>query len=241
MRLRADKSPSLTWLIRGTLLLAVAAAISWAVHQGWASRLAADTLPWIRSRGAWGPLWFVLLYALATVAFLPGFLLTLGAGAIFGTVWGSIWVSLGSTIGATLSFLLARFVARDWVGKQVATRPRFRAIDEAVGRDGWKIVGLLRLSPVFPFNLLNYALGITRVSLPDYVLASWIGMMPGTILYVSIGALLGETVLAASAEPTARARTPAEWAVLGLGLVATVLVSVLIARLARAALARKLS
>jgi len=188
-----------------------------------------ETLDAVTRLGPWGPVLFVLAYVLATIFFLPGSILTLGAGAAFGVGWGSLYVSLASTLGATAAFLVGRYVARDWVARRVAGKAAFAAIDRAVGRQGWKIVGLTRLSPVFPFNLLNYAFGLTQVSLRDYVAASWIGMMPGTVMYVYLGSL-------ARLGADGATRSPAEWALYGVGLVATVAVTVVITRTARASL-----
>ena len=163
---------------------------------------------------------------------IPGSALGLGAGALFGVVRGSLLVSLGSTLGATCAFLLGRYLARGWVAKKIEGRASFAAIDRAVADEGWKIVFLTRLSPVFPFTLLNYAFGLTRVSLRDYVLASWIGMMPGTVMYVYLGSL-------ARAGVADRQRTPAEWVLYGFGLLATVAVTVIVTRIARRALAKR--
>jgi uncharacterized membrane protein YdjX (TVP38/TMEM64 family) len=181
--------------------------------------------------GPWGPVIFVLLYIAATVLFVPGSALTLGAGALFGVGLGSVYVSIASTLGATAAFLVGRYLARDWVGKKIESHASFAAIDRAVAAEGWKIVGLTRLSPAFPFSLLNYAFGLTRVSLRDYVLASWIGMMPGTVMYVYLGSL--------ARAAGDRTRTPGEWALYGVGLLATIVVTVLVTRLARAALAKR--
>ena len=137
------------------------------------------SLDWVAGLGPTGVIAFVVIYILACVFMLPGSVLTLGAGAVFGVVKGSAICSVAATLGATAAFLVGRYLARDRVARMIEGNERFRAIDEAVGREGWKIVGLTRLSPVFPFNLLNYAYGITRVSLRDYFLASWIGMLPG--------------------------------------------------------------
>ena len=144
-------------------------------------------LGWIAGLGPWGLAIFVLLYMAATVLLLPAVVLTLGAGAVFGVVWGFVAVSVGATLGAVAAFLVGRYLARDWVATRVAASPRLGAIDAAVAREGWKIVLLTRLSPAFPFVLLNYAYALTRVSLRHYVLASWIGMMPGIVLYTYLG------------------------------------------------------
>jgi len=190
-----------------------------------------DALAGLESLGPWGPVIFVLLYIVAAVLFVPGSALTLGAGALFGVGLGSVLVSVGATLGATAAFLVGRYLARDWVAKKIEGNAAFAAIDRAVASEGWKIVGLTRLSPAFPFTLLNYAFGLTRVSLRDYVLASWIGMMPGTVMYVYLGSLAR-----AAGE---RHRTPAEWALYGVGLLATIVVTVFVTRLARAALAKR--
>lgn len=193
-----------------------------------------ETLDWTRGIGPWGQVLFVSLYIAATVLLIPGSALGLGAGAVFGMVRGSLLVSLGSTLGATCAFLLGRYLARGWVAKRIAGRASFTAIDRAVAKEGWKIVLLTRLSPVFPFTLLNYAFGLTRVPLPDYVLASWIGMMPGTVMYVYLGSL-------ARAGIERRARTTGEWILYGVGLLATIIVTVFVTRLARKALANKIA
>lgn len=194
--------------------------------------LVRDALEAVERLGAWGPVLFVVIYVLACVLFIPGSVLTLGAGAVFGVVWGSVYVSLASTLGATASFLVGRYLARRWVARKIAGNATFAAIDQAVAEEGWKIVGLTRLSPVFPFTLLNYAFGVTRVRLRDYVLASWVGMMPGTVMYVYLGSL-------ARAGAGGQQKSPAEWALYGVGLLATVAVTVVITRIARQALARR--
>lgn len=196
-----------------------------------------QALDGIRGLGPWGAALFVGLYVVATVLFLPGSVLTLGAGAVFGVVRGSLLVSLAATLGATAAFLVGRHAARGWVAARIEGNPTFRAIDEAVGREGWKIVGLTRLSPVFPFNLLNYAFGVTRVRLRDYVAASWAGMIPGTVMYVYLGALAGDL---ATLPAGGRTRAPVEWGLYVLGLLATGAVTIHVTRVARAALRRRL-
>jgi uncharacterized membrane protein YdjX (TVP38/TMEM64 family) len=184
--------------------------------------------------GAWGPVVVAAIYIPACVLFLPGSILTMGAGALFGVVSGTIAVSIGSTLGATTAFILGRTVARGFVEKKVAGHPSFAAVDAAVGREGFRIVLLTRLSPVFPFNLLNYAYGLTKVGLRDYFLASWIGMLPGTVMFVYLGSVIGSVAeIAAGAE---RTRSTAEWTLYALGLLATVIVTVFVTRIARRAL-----
>ncbi len=193
-----------------------------------------SALEWIDGLGFVGYFVFIVLYIAACVFFIPGSLLTLGAGAIYGLLEGFILVSIASTLGATAAFLVGRYFARDWVAAKVEGNEKFKAIDEAVAREGWKIVGLTRLSPAFPFTLLNYAYGLTRVSLPHYVLASWIGMMPGTVLYVYIGTLAGN--IATIGAEDAPADAPGKLAIQVVGLIATIAVTLYVTRIARTAL-----
>jgi uncharacterized membrane protein YdjX (TVP38/TMEM64 family) len=193
----------------------------------------ASALAWTAAAGPMGYAAFVALYVLACVALLPGSVLTLGAGAAFGLWKGFILVSLASTIGACASFLLGRYLLRDWVSRRLAAVPAFAAVAGAVGSEGWKVVLLTRLSPVLPFNLLNYGYGLTTVKFSDYALASWIGMMPGTILYVYLGAAAGEAARAGSHK-----RTPAEWALFVAGLAATAVAAWLVGRTAKRALSQ---
>ena len=187
-----------------------------------------SAIDWVDRLGTVGFLVFIAIYILATIFLLSGAVLTLGAGTIFGVVKGSILVSVASTLAATVAFLIGRYLARDWVAKQIENQPKFKAIDAATEREGWKIVGLTRLSPVFPFVFLNYAFGLTKVSLQDYVIASWIGMMPGTIMYVYLGSI-GQAA-------SGGGKTPAEWALFVVGLLATVAVTVYVTKIAQKAL-----
>ena len=190
-------------------------------------------LDWIGKLGPWGPVIFVGLYVVATVLFVPGSVLTLGAGAVFGVALGSVCVSISATLGATAAFLVGRYLARDAIARKIEKNEKFATIDRAVADEGWKIVLLTRLSPVFPFTLLNYAFGLTRVKLSHYVLASWIGMIPGTVMYVYLGSLV-------NVGAGHRQRTTGEWVLYGVGLLATVTVTVFVTRLARKALAKKI-
>ncbi|MBK8248653.1 MAG: TVP38/TMEM64 family protein [Gemmatimonadetes bacterium] len=188
---------------------------------------------WVNGLGALGPVVFIVGYVVATVAFIPGSLLTLAAGAIFGLARGTAFVFIAATAGATAAFLVSRYLARGLVEKRIAGNAKFASIDHAIASQGRRIVFLLRLSPVFPFNLLNYALGLTQVRLGDYALAS-VGMLPGTLLYVYYGKLAGD--VAALAGGAAPPRDAGYYAVLALGLVATVAVTTIVTRLARKAL-----
>ena len=223
-------------LVKGALILIALAGLFALARVFDVQQLLRDALDWISSLGPWGGVFFIILYVLSTVLFFPGFILTLAAGILFGVLWGSVAVSVASIAGATLSFLIGRYLARDWVAGKIEGNEKFKAIDQALAGEGWKIVGLVRLSPVFPFNLLNYAFGITKVSLKDYFLASWIGMLPATVMYVYVGSLAGDLATLGSDE---RSRTPGEWALYVIGLVATIVLTIYITRIARKALQGK--
>lgn len=192
-----------------------------------------NALQWVDGLGSVGAFAFILLYIIASVAFLPGSILTLGAGVVFGVVMGSLYVFIGATIGAIAAFLVGRYWARGWVVKKISGNEKFRAIDEAVAREGLKIVLLTRLSPIFPFNLLNYAYGVTGVSLKDYIFGS-IGMIPGTIMYVYIGSLAGSiATIGTESQP---GNPGVQWAIRIIGFIATVTVTIYVTKIARKAL-----
>ena len=217
------------WIVVGAALLLLALAARLLPLGDWLKHLN-DLLARL---GLAGIVLFALVYALAAILFVPGSALTVGAGVIYGLWWGFVAVSAGSTLGAAGGFLVARYLARRRVEGWAAANPRFAAIDRAVGQEGWKIVLLTRLSPVFPYTLLNYLYGLTRVSFGPFVVASWIGMMPGTVLYVYLG-FAGRAVAQAAAGQARR--TPAEYAMWATGLAATLAVTLYVTRLARRAL-----
>lgn len=174
------RATALRWLFGLALLGLVAAAWAFRDHFD-----AGALQAWVESAGAAGPLIFIAIYAAATVLFLPGAVVTLAGGALFGPVWGTLWNLSGATLGATLAFLIARHLGADWVAQRAG--PRLRSLNEGVSAEGWRFIAFVRLVPLFPFNLLNYALGLTRISLPAYVLASAIFMLPGALAYTWIG------------------------------------------------------
>jgi len=183
---------------------------------------------WIKGLGPWGWLIFAAVYIVGTVLLVPGSVLTFAAGLAFGLAIGFPLVVVSATIGATLAFLIARYLAHDKVESLMQKRPKFKAIQSAVSEGGWKVVALLRLSPVLPFNLTNYLYGITDLKLREYVAATFVGIMPGTLLNVYVGAA-GK---AASGEGT----STLEWGFLAVGLVATVVVAVFVTKKAKAKL-----
>jgi len=188
---------------------------------------------WVAGLGPAGVVLFIVVYALAAVFFVPGSVLTIGAGFIFGLGLGVVAVSIGSVTAAALAFLISRYVARKRIESLAGKNEKFKAVDRAIGEQGWKLVFLLRLSPLIPFSLSNYFYGLTAVKFWPYVLASWIGMIPGTVLYVYLG-----TVGKAGVESAAGGhhRSPAEWAFLIVGLIATLVVTLWVTQIARKAL-----
>jgi len=188
---------------------------------------------WIDGLGWIGPVVFGGVYVAATVALVPGSLLTLAAGAIFGLLWGTVIVSIASVIGAAAAFLIARYLARERVRRVAERHEKFGAIDRAIDEGGWKIVAMLRLSPAIPFNLQNYLYGLTPIRFWPYFFSSWIAMLPGTFLYVYLGFAAKEAATAGGQASVWR------WVLLGVGLAATVAVTVYITHLARKQLARQ--
>ena len=186
-------------------------------------------IQWIESLGIIGMSLFVLVYILACIFLIPGSPLTVGAGAVFGFWTGLILVSVGSTLGAVAAFLISRYLARGFIEKKIDKSHKFSAMDMAIKREGWKIIFLTRLSPIIPFFLLNYALGLTKIRLRTYIISSWAGMIPGTVLYTYIGSL-GKTILTTE-------NSLADWVILGAGLIATVSVTLIISKIAKRSLA----
>ncbi|MDT8370358.1 MAG: TVP38/TMEM64 family protein, partial [Longimicrobiales bacterium] len=185
----------------------------------------------IRGLGPWAWAAYIALYVVAAVAWIPGSLLTLASGAIFGLWGGTLLTLIGATLGATAAFVVARYVARSAIERRLGHNPKLAAIDRALARQGPKLVFLIRLSPAFPFNVLNYAMGLTGVRLWSYVWTTFLGILPGTFMYVYAGYAAGQIATAAEAGP----RGPAYWALIGVGGVATVAVTVLVTRIARRA------
>jgi uncharacterized membrane protein YdjX (TVP38/TMEM64 family) len=221
--------------VRGvpSLILALVGLIALLIAGRWLASLIPRFAVYVESLGPWGPIMFIIGYVLATVALVPGSLLTLAAGALFGLTKGTAIAFLSASLGASAAFLVARYIARGEVERRLAGDQRFVAIDRAISRQGRTIVLLLRLSPIFPFNLLNYALGLTQVRFLDFLVAS-IGMLPGTLLYVYYGRVAGDVARLAAGIPLQP--SAGSYAVLAIGLLATVTVTVLVTRTARRAL-----
>ncbi len=187
---------------------------------------------WVAQMGTTGIFIFIGVYAVATVLLAPGAILTIGAGFAFGLWKGFLAVSAGATIGAALAFLVARFIARGKIETIAQRNDKFRRIDNAIGHRGAKLIFLLRLSPVIPFNLSNYFYGLTAVKFWPYVLASWIGMMPGTFLYVYVGTA-GKAAVATAGGGATLKHGWQYWTFLCVGLAATIIVTIWVTKIAR--------
>ena len=215
------------------LLLVIAGALVAALWFLPVKQYLIGVLEWTKSLGAWGPVVVAAFYVVACLFFLPGSILTLGAGVLFGVPVGFLTVFIGANLGACIAFFIGRTIAREWVARKVSSSPKFAAIDEAVGKEGFKIVALLRLSPIFPFNLLNYALGLTRVSFRNYAIASLVGMLPGILMYVYFGSAARSLAeVAAGKVEGGMAGQIFFW----VGLVATIGVALFVTRIARKSL-----
>jgi uncharacterized membrane protein YdjX (TVP38/TMEM64 family)/rhodanese-related sulfurtransferase len=171
---------ALRWVLGLVLLAAVGVALT---QRGRFDVAALQA--WVEAAGWAGPLLFMALYAVATVLFLPGAVITLAGGALFGPLWGTLWNLTGATVGAALAFLIARYLGADWVTRRAG--PRMQRLNDGVAAEGWRFVAFVRLVPLFPFNLLNYALGLTRISFVTYLLATWVFMLPGAFAYTWLG------------------------------------------------------
>ena len=222
-----------TALTAGFLLLLVI-GLAWPGGRQMAIQQLQHFLANLADWGPWGPPMVGLLFIPVCLLFLPGSWLTLFAGFAFGKTWPGFLasfacVSAGSTLGASLAFLAGRTLVRDQIDAWVHEQPRFQLLDAKVRQRGFWIVFLSRLSPLLPFNLLNYAFGITQVSLRDYVLGSWLGMLPGTLLFLSLGTALGNL---AEVWTERREQPPLHWLLLSLGVVATLVLAMVLGRIA---------
>ncbi|MBI1349426.1 DUF547 domain-containing protein [bacterium] len=191
---------------------------------------AGEIQSWIAALGPWGPLALGVIYVIGTIFMVPASVLTIAAGALFGLGLGTVTVSVASTLGAALAFLIGRYLARGSVERAIQSRPKLKALDKAIDEGGWKIVAMLRLSPAVPFSLQNYFYGLTSIRFWPCVLTSWVAMLPGTFLYVYIGQAAGSVA-------SGRGKSPMEWGLLVVGLLATVAITVYLTRLARRRLA----
>jgi uncharacterized membrane protein YdjX (TVP38/TMEM64 family) len=224
-------------LLRGGLLVVAGLLLIWFVRITDTRYILRVVLERIQNLGPFAPLYFILAYIVACLTFFPGVILTLGGGILFGVIKGTLYVSIGATIGAGCAFLISRYIARGWVYQRFSRSPKFRAIDDAVAKDGWKVVGLIRLSPVFPFIAMNFVFGLTRIPFVHFVLITWVSILPVCVMFVYLGSLLGD-IAALGSQPIATGK--AKWIVTAFGAVTTVIVTIFVTRFARRALAGKL-
>lgn len=223
--MKAKVQLALKWLAFSAILALAYGINKYQILQG--------PLDWIVSLGVWGPAVFILIYILTCVFFVPSIVFSFAAGVLFGLGKGLVFSLIGAGFGALSAFLIGRYLAHDLVAKAFEHNRNFQMIASALKRKGWKIVILARLTPVFPFLVGNYAFGLTRIDAWHYFLASVIGTIPSTMVYVYIGSMLGDWSALGSMD---RARTPFEWALLILGLFATIGLVLYLKRVARIAL-----
>jgi len=223
------RAARLRWIALGGLVIALVVAARVLPVAEWVRAFEA----WVRGQGAWGAVLYGLVYVAGALLFMPAWIMTIGAGLVFGAWWGTVVVSVSSTAGAALAFLVARYLARARAEAFARRSDRFAAIEGAIREKGWRVVLLLRLSPLVPYNLSNYLYGLTPLSFWPYVAASWAGMLPATVFYVSLGAA-GQ----AAAGGHGHTRSPLEWTLIAAGLLATATVTVMVTRAARRQLAR---
>ena len=216
------------WIALAAVLVAISIAVAFLPVKDWVKAFS----DWVQTLGAVGVVLFIAVYALATVLFLPGWIFTVAAGLIYGVIGGTAVALTGAIIGSTLAFLCGRYLVRKRVETATTGNRKFEAIDKAIGEQGWKIVGLLRLSPLIPFNLSNYFYGVTGVGFWPYVLASAVGMLPGTLLYAYLGGA-GKAGLSGGGGDSSL-----KYIFLGVGLVATIVVTIIVSRAAKKALAK---
>jgi uncharacterized membrane protein YdjX (TVP38/TMEM64 family) len=215
-------APTITWASFGIIMLALLSLTTSLPID----RVGSPLITWVDGLGLWGPIVFSALYVAATILFVPVVVLTLVAGGIFGVWLGALTVSFASTLSAAVTFLTARYLAREQVSRWVQRKPQRRALEQAIGQGGWKIIILLRFSTVLPFSLQNCLFGLTPIGFWPYLIASWLAMLPGTFMYVYLG-----HATRAVANDT-RERTTAEWVGFGVGLIATMAAGLYVAAVA---------
>lgn len=191
----------------------------------------------VQNAGPWGWALFIGLYALCCLLFIPGSILTVSAGAIYGFWFGSALVLIGNGLGSVMSLLITRFLLREWVQKKINKHPKLKAIEKAVANDDWRLVFLTRLSPIMPFSLINYSLGLTRIPAWRFLLALELGAVPATLVYVYIGTLMGSL---AQIGPDLKAHRPIEWIFQGAGILIAVGVTIYVTRLATNAINQRM-
>lgn len=224
-------------IVRAIVLVAAVLTLGWLAWFVDAVSVLRAALVKVQALGSWAPFWFILIYIVGCLTMFPGIILTLGGGVLFGQLKGTLFVSVGATIGAVIAFLISRYLARAWVERKWGRSARFQAIDQAVAEEGWKIVGLMRLSPVVPFTPMNFIFGLTRIPLVQFIIVTWISILPLTALFVYVGTLIGDLTQLGT-RPVASGQL--KWFITAIGLVSTVIVTFMVTRMAKRSLAAKM-
>ena len=196
-------------------------------------------LIWLKSLGTWGAIAFIIVYTFTTLICVPGSILALGGGALFGAVWGAIVVFIGGFMGAISAFSLSRYFFQDWVKRQLSKRLYLQALNQAIASEGWKFAFLLHLSPIIPFNILNYALGVSKLAFQDYTIATAIGIFPGVILYTFLGSTIGDLTMIIMGMPH-ESHSKIQWIFTIASLLVTAFLAVYLGRVANQKLQDKL-
>lgn len=223
-----ERGHTVRWIVIGVLVLAAIAAIQWLPVGDWIQ----GAKSWFQDLGAFGPVVFIAAYVVVGLLLLPASALTIAAGSFFGLWLGFAWAVVGANLTAVLAFLIARHLARGALEKRMRSNERFEKLDDAIGSGTWKLVLLLRLSPIVPFGFANYALGLTRVEFVPSTLATFVGMLPGTFVYVYLGFIGAESLHGGG-------KTTGQWILLGVGLLASAALVFWLTRMAKAQLSER--
>jgi uncharacterized membrane protein YdjX (TVP38/TMEM64 family) len=204
------------------------------VKQFWQSSLTE-----VKNLGIIGGIFFICIYNIATLCLIPASILTMKGGCLYGLWWGSLIVLIAASLGAMGAFLLGRYVGQNWVHSQLQKYPQFQKIERAIAKKGWQIVFLTRLSPIFPFNLLNYLFGISQISLKDYMIGS-LGIIPGTFMYVYFGSLATDLASIDMSLPTTKETEILRWLMRLIGFIATISLTIYLTHFAKQTLTNTL-
>src|SRR4051812_13163099 len=218
----SKRGSTVRWILIGAGVIALIAALQWLPVGAWIE----GAKGWFESLGAFGPVVFVALYVLVGLLLLPASAMTVAAGSIFGLWLGFAWAVIGANLTAIAAFLIARHLARGALERKLKSNERFEELDDAIGEGTWKIVALVRLSPIDPFSFANYAMGLTQVGFGPYCLATFLGMLPGTFVYVYVGYVGAESLHGG-------AKSTGQWILLGVGLIASAALALWLTRMAR--------
>lgn len=222
----------LIWFGLGLILILLADRVE-------LDRTLTSLLQWVDSLGTLGAIAFIAIYIIATIICVPGSIMALAGGALFGKLIGTILVFISGFLGACCAFSLGRYLLRDWVKRRLEKNSYLKAINKVVVAEGWKIACLLHLSPIIPFNILNYALGASQITYKNFIVATSVGILPGVILYVFLGSTIGDLTMAVMGKSDS-ANSTIQWLVSAIGVVATLALTIYLAKIARQQITKKL-